>query len=88
MAENSYTIVNAMVDIFAAPGKALDNIKPHTSWLWAPLLISIAMGCGLLAYYYNWVDFEWLVEETIRQVPAEDRAESADAIRQFMSRSE
>lgn len=87
MAENSYTIVNAMIDIFAAPGKALDNVKPHTSWLWAPLLISIGLGCGLLAYYYNWVDFPWLVEETIRQVPAEDRAESADAIRQFMSRN-
>ncbi len=38
----------------------------------------------MFAYYYSWVDFPWLVEETIRQVPAENRAESADAIRQFM----
>lgn len=84
MSENSYTVFNAMVDIVASPGKALDEIKQHTSWLWWPLLISILMGCGLMAYYYNWVDFPWLVEETIRQVPAENRAESAEAIRSFM----
>ena len=85
MAEKSYTVFNAMVDIVASPGKALDEIKLHTSWLWWPLLISIVLACGLFAYFYSWVDFEWLVEETIRQVPAEDRAASADAIRNFMS---
>lgn len=85
MAEKSYTVFNAMVDIVASPGKALDEIKLHTSWLWWPLLISIVLACGLFAYFYSWVDFEWLVDETIRQVPAEDRAASADAIRSFMS---
>lgn len=85
MAEKSYSVFNAMVDIVASPAKALDEIKLHTSWLWWPLLITIVLACGLFAYYYNWVDFEWLVEETIRQVPAENRAESADAIRNFMS---
>ena len=85
MAEKSYSVFNAMVDIVASPGKALDEIKPRTSWLWWPLLISIALACCLFAYYYSWVDFEWLVEETIRQIPAEDRAASADAVRGFMS---
>lgn len=85
MADKPYTVFNAMVDIVASPGKALDEIKLHTSWLWWPLLISIVLACGLFAYFYSWVDFEWLVDETIRQVPAEDRAASADAIRNFMS---
>ena len=85
MAAGSYSMFNAMVDIVAAPGKALDEIKSHTAWLWWPLLISILLASGLMLYYYNWVDFEWLVEETIRQVPAEDRAEAAGPIRQFMS---
>lgn len=85
MADGSYSVFNAMVDIVAAPGKALDEIKSHTAWLWWPLLISILLASGLMLYYYNWVDFEWLVEETIRQVPAEDRAEAAGPIRQFMS---
>lgn len=84
MAESSYTVFNAMVDIVASPGKALDEIKQHTSWLWWPLLISILLASGLFIYYYSWVDFPWLVEETIRQLPAEDRAEAAEGVRQFM----
>ena len=85
MADSSYSMLNAMVDIVAAPGKALDEIKLHTSWLWWPLLITMLLASGLMIYYYSWVDFPWLIEETIRQVPAESRAESADVIRKFMS---
>ena len=84
MADNTYTVFNAMVDIVASPGKALDEIRQHTSWLWWPLLASILLASGMLLYYYNWVDFPWLIEETIRQIPIEDRAESEGAIRQFM----
>ncbi len=85
MADSSYSMLNAMVDIVAAPGKALDEIKLHTSWLWWPLLITMLLASSLMTYYYSWVDFPWLIEETIRQVPAESRAESADVIRKFMS---
>ena len=85
MSNTSYTVFNAMVDIVASPGKALDEIKGHTAWLWWPLLISMALACGLFLYYYSWVDFDWLIEETIRQIPAEDRAASADAVRSFMT---
>jgi len=84
MTGNSYSILNAMVDIVAAPGKALDEIKLHTYWLGWPLVITLALAGGLFVYYYSWVDFPWLIEETIRQVPAENRAESAEAIRRFM----
>ena len=81
MSDKSYSVFNAMMDIVASPGKALDEIKLHTFWLWWPLLISMGLASGLFIYYYGWVDFPWLIEETIRQVPAENRAESADAIR-------
>jgi hypothetical protein len=74
-----------MVDIVAAPGKALDAVKPNTRWLWWPLLITILLAAGLFVYYYSWVDFPWMVEETIRQRPPEVRAEEADGIRQFMT---
>jgi Yip1 domain len=85
MNNKTYSVFNAMIDIIASPGKALDEIRPHTSWLWWPLLISILLAVGMFAYYYNWVDFPWLVEDTIRQLPAENRAESAEAIRKFMT---
>ena len=84
MSDTNYTVFNAMTDIIASPGKALDEVKQHTSWLWWPLLINVVLAMGLMAYYYSWVDFPWLVEETIRGIPAENRAESAEAIRQFM----
>lgn len=82
---NNYSVFNAMADIVAAPGKALDQVKHHTAWLWWPLLISIVLASGMMAYYYSWVDFEWLVEQTIQQQPAERRAEVAEGIRSFMT---
>jgi len=84
MTSNSYSVFNAMVDIVAAPIRALDEIKTHTYWFGWPLVITLGLACGLFYYYYSWVDFSWLVEDTIRQVPPENRAESAEAIRQFM----
>ena len=81
MAGNSYSVFNAMVDIVAAPRKALSEVKSHTSWLWWPLLIGILLASGMFYYYYSWVDFPWLVDETIRQLPVESRAESADSVR-------
>lgn len=85
MTGNSYSVLNAMVDIVAAPTRAFDEIKTHTYWFGWPLVVTFAFACGMFVYYYNWVDFPWLIEETIRQVPAESRTESADAIRQFMN---
>ena len=84
MTDKSYSVFNAMVDIVASPGKALDEVKSHTSWLWWPLLIMMLLASGLMVYYYGWVDFPWLVDETIRGLPAENRAEAADSVRQFM----
>lgn len=85
MSDNNYTAFNAMVDIVASPARALDEVRGHTAWLWWPLLISIALPSLVFAYYYSWVDFEWLVEETIRNLPAESRAEAADGVRAFMT---
>ncbi len=84
MTEKTYTVFNAMTDMVASPGKAFDQIKLHSSWFWWPLLISIVLAAGMMYYYFNWVDFSWFVEETIRAMPVEQRAEAAEPTRQFM----
>lgn len=85
MSDANYTVFNAMVDIFTSPGKALEEVRNHTSWLWWPLLISIVLASVAYTYFYTWVDFEWFVDQTVAGVPAADRADSEDAIRAFMS---
>lgn len=86
MNDNNYTAINAMVDIVAAPGKALDQVKQHTAWLWYPLLISIAASSIVFVYYFNWVDLDWLVEQRIAALPPDAGPEAADGIRAFSSK--
>ena len=85
MNDNNYTAINAMVDIIASPGKALDNIKGHTSWLWYPLLTTIILSGVAFAYYYNWVDMDWLVDERIRALGDDAPPEAADNMRAMAS---
>ena len=61
-----YTVFNAMVDIIAAPGRALDEVRQHPRWLWWPLLTLLVVTILAFVYYQNWVDFEWLVDEAVR----------------------
>ena len=54
MSEQPYTVFTAMTDIVAAPGKALDEIKNHTAWLWWPLLINVGLAVAATVYYAYW----------------------------------
>lgn len=84
MTADNYTVFNALTDIIAAPGKALDQVRSRTSWLWWPLLISLILGVLSSIYYTTWVDFDWLVEETIRGLPPGSPPEAAGQVRDFM----
>ena len=44
----SYGQFDALIDIIAAPGKAIEGIKGNTKWLWTPLLIIIVMSVETL----------------------------------------
>lgn len=81
MSGNNYSVFNAMVDIIASPTRALDEVKDHVAWLWAPLLLVLGLTCAAFVYYYSWVDMDWFVEETIRAMPPEQRAEAGPAVR-------
>lgn len=81
----NYSVGNALVDIIAAPAKALDEVKHRVSWLWVPLGISLLLTIVAVVFYNLWVDFDWLVDETVRTAlpPGSDPA-AADSIRSFM----
>jgi Yip1 domain len=81
----AYSPMNAMVDIIAGPSQAIDGIRGHNGWMWWPLLTTFAVTIGITVFYTLWVDFPWLVEETIRALPADTPPENEDAIRDFMS---
>lgn len=85
MSNSNYGVMNAMVDIIASPSRAWDEIREHTGWLWVPLLLVMVVTGAAFTYFYMWVDYDWFIEETIRGLPAETRAEAAPGVRQFMS---
>ncbi len=85
MEQERYSAFSAMLDIFAAPRKAMEGVRGHKAWLWWPLSINLLLTVGVSLYYVNWVDFPWLIEETIRALPDDAPAEAAEGIRGFMS---
>lgn len=85
-AAGSYSVFNALTDIVAAPGKALDEAKRHVAWLWWPLGITIVSLIAVFTFYYSWVDFDWLVDEIIRQnVPPGADPAQAEQMRQYIT---
>lgn len=81
-----YSVFNALIDIVAAPGKALDEAKQHVRWLWWPLILVMLVAIAVFTFYYLWVDFAWYVDEMIRLSvePGADPAQ-AEQMRQFFS---
>ncbi|MGY6517674.1 MAG: YIP1 family protein [Lysobacteraceae bacterium] len=82
---SSYGVGNALVDIIAAPSKAIDEIRHRVAWLWVPLGIVIALSIASIVTYYLWVDFDWLVEQAIAAAGTQGADPAAEAgIRSFM----
>jgi len=82
-----YSVVNALIDIVAAPAKALDEVKHRSRWLWWPLAISVLSFIAVFAFYYSWVDFDWMIDDLARASvpPGEDPSAVAQQMRAFMS---
>ena len=65
--EKTYGVFDALIDIIAAPGKALDGVKGHNKWMWAPLITTIVLGIAAFGYYISWVDWDWYKDFLIQQ---------------------
>lgn len=85
MNTNNYGATNALVDIIAAPARALDEVRHHVSWLWWPLGISLLVTIAAFAFYFHWVDFDWMVDEMARAMPPGTDPAAAEQMRGFMS---
>ena len=85
MTTSNYSAINAMVDIIAAPAKALDWIRDNPGSWWWPMLAIIVSSAGVFAYYFHWVDMNWLVDEQLSAMPPEDRGVAEDGTRAFMT---
>jgi hypothetical protein len=81
----SYGPSNALVDIIAAPARALDEVRHHVAWLWWPLLISVGLTIAAFATYFLWVDFDWMIDEMVRAMPPGTDPAVADSMRGFLS---
>lgn len=85
MDASQYSVFNALSDIVFSPKRALTEVKTRPRWLWVPLLIVVLVTCAAFVFYYNWVDFEWLIEQTLQTIPAENRADAEQGVRSFMT---
>lgn len=82
---NTYGIRNALVDIIAAPSKALDEVRDRVSWFWVPLGIVIVLNIASMVTYFAWVDFDWMVDQAVADALQGGADPSAAAgIRDFM----
>lgn len=82
---STYGIGNALVDIIAAPSKALDEVRDRVSWLWVPLTIVIVLYIANIFSYYAWADFDWLVDQAVADALQSGADPAAEAgIRSFM----
>ncbi|HRQ65701.1 MAG TPA: YIP1 family protein [Xanthomonadaceae bacterium] len=85
MNTNNYSVLNALVDIIAAPAKALEEVRSRVAWLWVPLVISVVVTVAAFVAYFLWVDFDWLLDEMVRQMPPGTDPAAAEQMRNFMS---
>ncbi|HVA55997.1 MAG TPA: YIP1 family protein [Gammaproteobacteria bacterium] len=74
-------------NIFVEPKKALQDIRPHTAWLWYPLVITIALTVAFIVWYYATVDIDWLANQTIAAMGDKYSGDQLEQIRQNFTRS-
>ena len=79
--------VAVLVNIFAAPREALQELKLHPSILF-PLLLIISCNGLILAWYFSIVDFEWYIDDVLSTANiAEENLEEARENFESMSRN-
>jgi hypothetical protein len=58
MSDSNPSAFGSLVNIFLEPRKTLEDVRPHTSWLWYPLLLAIGALVVAFIYYYGTADWD------------------------------
>lgn len=79
--------ISVLINIFASPGEALQELKQHPSILF-PLLLIIAGNGLVLAWYFSIVDFDWYIDDVLSTANiAEENLDDARENFESMSRN-
>jgi hypothetical protein len=79
--------ISVLINVFASPGEALQELKLHPSILF-PLLLIIAGNSLVLAWYFNIVDFDWYIDDVLSTANiSEENLEDARENFESMSRN-
>lgn len=81
----SPTAARGLIDIFVAPRDALAAAYDHPRRLWLPLSIVLLSMLCFWAWYYQAVDFDWLVDHFLAASGQDMTPEQIEAARGFMS---
>lgn len=73
--------LSTVFSMFYEPVRAFQSLSPRR-YGWLPLLLVMATSLALMLWYFSVVDFAWLQEQMLSNMPATDR----DAAKQFMSK--
>ena len=74
-------------NIFVEPKKALQDIRPHTAWLWYPIIITIVVVVAWNVWYFSTVDMGWLANQMIAAMGDKYSGDQLEQIRKNFTSS-
>lgn len=74
-------------DIFFRPTAVFATIKEKHNWSWLPFFIVLVMATLPLFLYFNYVDFDWYMENVIIASMGDVSPAEQDAVRGMVSQS-
>jgi hypothetical protein len=81
--------LQACVDILTSPQETFDTLKSKKGWSWAPFLLVIVTTVALFLYYFTAVDFEWMIDQMLEQMAAQNdmSSDQLQATQDYMSKT-
>lgn len=76
-------IVSTLINIIVAPKQAIVDIEGNNKWMWVPLILLLGASASLIAYYYQIIDLEWMID----QISAAAEEPLPPEARAFMTRT-